>query len=146
MARINSRTKGANGERQVVHLLQPIINEEYELAGLAPPLLQRNQMQSHQGGYDLVGIDWIALEVKFYKEVTEAHITKWWKQCWDQATNGEMPVLIYRQNKGKWKVRMNVALQLGESSKQIVTPAIITVDAFTHWFRYRIKAELGTLI
>jgi hypothetical protein len=144
MARINSRTKGANAERQVVHLLQPIINEEYAIAGIEPPMLQRNQMQSHMGGYDIVGIDWIALEVKFYKQITDAKVAQWWKQCVDQASNGELPILIYRQNQGRWHIRMFASLPLAPSAKHIVAPAIVSVESFILWFRYKLKVELGT--
>ena len=74
MAGLMSRNKGKRGEREVVKLLQPVVNEVYESLGLEPPLLERNLMQSHKGGCDLAGLDWLALEVKYQEQ---QQMTSW---------------------------------------------------------------------
>lgn len=77
-----SRNKGQRGEREVVKLLQPIINRVYGSRAVEPPQLERNLMQSHKGGFDIVGLEWMALEVKYQES---ANLNGWWKQTLDQA-------------------------------------------------------------
>ena len=75
-----ARSKGQRGEREIVALLQAVVNEVYtaynrkvistteselvQYRTLEVPLLQRNTIQSDRGGYDIVGLDWLAPEVK----------------------------------------------------------------------------------
>src|SRR6476620_2386756 len=63
--RINVRNKGQRGEREVVGLLQAIVDKVRRERNLLPIVIQRNQMQSHSGGEDLAGLDGFAVEVKF---------------------------------------------------------------------------------
>ena len=72
-----SREKGKRAEREVVKLLQPVVTKVYQEAGKEIPLLERNLMQSHKGGHDIVGLEWMALEVKHHETL---QISQWWEQ------------------------------------------------------------------
>ena len=72
-----ARNKGARGERAVVKILQDIVTEEYSKVGLRPVELQRNLMQAYktnggEGNHDLVGVSWMALEVKHHETLHQA--------------------------------------------------------------------------
>ena len=132
-----SKQKGKRGEREVVILLQPIVNKVFEARGLEIPTLYRNQNQSFQGGYDIDGIDWIALEVKRQETL---QVNKWWEQTIKQASPEQVPVLVYRQNQQKWKVMMYGYLDCGE--QRVKTPVTITLEAFLVYFEVRMCAVL----
>lgn len=139
-----ARDKGQRAERAVVHLLQPIIDEEYERAGKESPMLERNQMQSHKGGYDIVGLDWLALEVKHQENL---QVNQWWKQCMDQTKDGQESVLIYKQNRTKWRVVMFGMIPVGgDWIDWPRVPVEISVEAFLICFRQRIRRELEVSI
>lgn len=102
--RINSRAKGQRAEREIIHILQPIIDAAYNRVGRADdiPRLERNQNQSAVGGYDIVGLTWLAPEIK--NQATLA-VDAWWAQCLKQAKKGQKPVLMWKLRGGKWRVR-----------------------------------------
>lgn len=80
---INVRAKGANGEREVCDLLQPIVDRVAAEHGLVAPRLRRNVEQCQVGGEDIVGLPWYSIEVK---RVERVEIDKWWRQACVQAT------------------------------------------------------------
>ena len=91
-----SRQKGQRGEREVCKLLAEILGGEYK----------RNLMQTQEGGYDVLGLDGFAIEVKYQEKL---QIEKWWKQTVEQAEKpnrlqGEIPVLFFRRSREKWRV------------------------------------------
>lgn len=92
--------KGKSGEREAIKLIQPLVDEIYNEHGLEPPRLQRNTLQSDNGGYDIVGLPWLALEVK--RQETLA-IPQWWRQTIKQSKPWQLPVLMFRQNNKKWR-------------------------------------------
>src|SRR5512138_2214874 len=103
-----ARDKGARGEREVIDLLQPIVDTAYRQAGKEPPQLKRtSRTQADGGGCDICGLDWLALEVKRCETL---QLDAWWRQCVAQARDGQVPVLLYRQNGGKWHARLYVDL------------------------------------
>lgn len=130
------RNKGKQGEREVVALLQPVVNEVYVAHGMDPPLLERNLLQSHLGGCDIHGLEWLAVEVK-YQEFTGAPPSAWWKQAVEQAGTTKVPVLFYRRSRMDWRVVMHAMLCPG-------CTAVATVDtsAFLAWFRLALTREL----
>lgn len=103
MATINSRSKGQRGEREIVKLLQSVVDKVCEEHSVEKVLIERNQNQSNQGGYDLIGLDWLAPEVKRCETLS---VDKWWEQTLRQAKPGQMPVLFYRKSRMSWKVRV----------------------------------------
>lgn len=82
MAKINSRQKGANGEREFAAVLQKVVNEVALLCGYVPPTIRRNTEQSQIGGEDLTGLPWYSFEIKRCERV---ELDKWWQQTCTQA-------------------------------------------------------------
>jgi hypothetical protein len=137
---LNARSKGQRGEREIVDMLQPIVDKVYG-TGSTSKLLQRNAQQSSVGGHDIVGLDWIALEVK---RVETSFQNAWWEQCKRQALVVKAePVLIYRQSRQPWKVRMYGHLPVGSRNVKCVVD--IDLPAFLLWFEESCKlhAEMG---
>lgn len=137
MSKISSIDKGKRGEREIIAILQPLVSSVYLDLDLEPPLLERNLMQSARGGFDIAGLDWIAMEVK--RQETQA-IPKWWKQTCEQAIGGREPVLFYRRNRVPWRVVMFGTLDAGET--QIRVPVNISIGAFGVWFKSRLRFEI----
>lgn len=133
-----SREKGKRAEREVVKLLQPVVTEVYRDAGLEVPMLERNLMQSHKGGHDIVGLDWMALEVKHHETL---QVSQWWEQAKRQAGDTREPVLIYRQNRVKWRVM--VFGQVNAGNELVVCPCEISLESFLEWFEKRLLFEIG---
>ena len=133
--------KGKRGEREVIKLMQPVLEEVYSMVGRVDevPKLKRNLMQSAEGGFDIVGLEWLALEVKFHE--TE-QMTGWWEQCKRQAGCGQEPVLIHRKSRVAWRVRMFGNLPL-PSGQKVKCPVDITVDSFLIYLRHRLLQELS---
>lgn len=170
-----ARSKGQRGEREVAALLQAVVNEVYQAAGhhvlteaereawrscgkaasLAAttiPQIQRNTIQSDRGGFDLVGLDWLAIEVKRCETL---QVESWWAQCKRQAGPiltmltppalvgyRKEPVLMYRQNHGQWHVRMLGDILVPKASRHVRCAVDITLQAFLTYFRTRLRAEL----
>ena len=128
--KINVRAKGQNGEREVVKLLQPVVDRIRKEFELHPIILKRNSMQSDRGGSDIAGIPFLAIEVKFQK--TEL-LTSWWNQCVRQAEPGQTPILIFRKNRTLWKVMMHGYIG-GPNSMRLLTTVIVDVEDFMRWF------------
>jgi hypothetical protein len=88
------RTKGATGERTVINMLK-----EHGFTDA-----KRNLMQTAEGGYDIVGVGNLAIEVKNCKKLS---INTWWVQTKKQATDDLIPVLIYHiPNTSKWLCKL----------------------------------------
>jgi hypothetical protein len=99
-----ARDKGARGEREIIDLLQPIVDTVYaEASKEAPQLKRTSSTQADGGGCDITGIDWLALEVKRCETL---QVEQWWRQCLSQVKPGQMPVLVYRQNGRQWRARL----------------------------------------
>ena len=138
MSGIKARRKGQNGEREIIRLLQPIVDERYAtLSQLAVPDLERNQNQSNKGGYDIIGLDWIALEIKRQEK---ENLSAWWEQTKKQSKYNQHPVLIYRANNQPWRVMLEVSVY--ESNQLLVMPAQINLDNFLQWFKIKLTSNL----
>ena len=85
-----SRQKGQRGEREICKLLAEKLGGEYK----------RNLMQTQDGGYDVLGLEGFAIEVKFQEKLS---IEKWYKQTVDQA-DGKIPVLFFRRSREPWRI------------------------------------------
>jgi hypothetical protein len=101
------RNKGQRGEREVLKLFATAF-EAVGRSDLAE-VLKRNVGQSDRGGFDIVGIPGIALEVKYQETLA---IEQWWKQTLEQAGK-DLPVLMYRSNRTKWRCRCYTWLTVG---------------------------------
>lgn len=114
MTRINSRTKGANGEREVAALLQRVVTEVALLCGYVAPEIRRNTEQSQIGGEDLTGLPWWSIEVKRCERV---ELDKWWEQACVQARRKAPGSSSWDAlAKGGWK-RLAGAAQAGEAAR-----------------------------
>jgi hypothetical protein len=85
------RRKGQSGEREFISLLQ----DRLELD------LSRNLDQTRDGGYDILGIPQLAIEVKRQENLS---IPSWWSQAAKQANKDQYPVLAYRQSRKPWTI------------------------------------------
>lgn len=103
---VNVRQKGQRGEREAASLVMSWALEVTDYVGAEAVELKRNLMQSRQGGYDLVGLEWLALEVKRHESL--AGLPGWWRQTVKQAKPGQTPFLMYRQNRTPWRFRLEV--------------------------------------
>lgn len=114
-------------------------------------------------GFDVAGLDWLALEIK--RQENE-NLTQWWKQCkesaWEKSMKEEIkrdgkagivfervPVLIWRRNREAWKVRMfgyltcdgGLAFDEGCGGR-IRCPVDIGIEAFLLWFEMKLRWEV----
>ena len=150
---LNIREKGANGEREVIALLDPVVRDVMNTFGLPvaahKPILQRNQNQSAVGGSDLVNTFGLAIEVKRQEQLA---VNTWWNQCVTSAErNAELPVLMFRQNQKKWRIVMMVDVRLPYVADPTGLPmaiehrAELDLDSFLRWFRMYVlnKLHLG---
>lgn len=140
MGKSFARDKGQRAERQVIKLLQPVVDKVYLEGGLegVTPSLERNLMQSNKGGYDIVGLEWLALEVKHQETL---QVDQWWDQAKRQAGgSGKVPVLIYKKNNVKWRVVMYAKLAPPCNEW---APVDISVDSFLIYFESRVKHQIA---
>ena len=132
-----SLMKGKRAEREIVKALQPVLDKVTDELGVESILIQRNTLQSHKGGYDLVGINWMAPEVKMHETF---NIAVWWKQTVMQCEANQEPILFYRKSRVKWRVRMKMYAALND--KRFFCVADISLADFLVYFEHRCKIDL----
>lgn len=148
MATNFSQQKGKRAERAAIQLLQPVVNKCYAKCGLTPPTLARNSMQSRFGGHDIVGLEWLALEIKHHEK---QQLKVWWEQTKSQSIKHKQslgktyygsiePVLMYKANNVRWQVRLRGYLPAGK--KRIKATVDISIETFLLWFEHRLDSEL----
>ena len=130
-----SRSKGKRAEGEVRILLQAVVNRVWRSMGRAPdddsrPRLQRNTLQSDAGGVDIVGLEFIALEVKFREALS---VPSWWKQTVAQCKPHQTAVLFYRKSRQPWTILLQ------EPQGERVTMTLAEFDA---WLANRLLVEL----
>lgn len=133
-----SRAKGGAGEREVIQILQPVVNQIFALFGEDIPRLQRNLLQADGGGSDVHGLEWMALEVKYHADLS---LNAWWAQTVRQAGNKRTPILFYRTNRQPWRACM-LGL-LGTPSAGRTCRVTVDLEDFLAWFRIRLTEELS---
>jgi hypothetical protein len=145
---INIRQKGAEGEREIIKLLDPIIKRValehgYDISSAS---VQRNQNQTAVGGCDLSNTFGCAIEVKRQEQLA---INTWWEQCLAQAKrNNEIPVLLFRQNQKKWRCIMDGAIMvLDSTSPSGLSPVWVrvevSIDDFLVWFELHVHKRMA---
>lgn len=136
---INIRQKGAEGERQVATALNAVVAEVAIASGLPIPVkpsFQRNQNQSAVGGSDLTNPFKLCIEVKRQEQLS---VNTWWKQCLiAQRDFGGIAILIFKQNREKWRVIMFTKCEL--TGLQLRSE--ITWECFLEWFAVYLKLEI----
>lgn len=139
MAGRMSRNKGANGEREVIRLLQPVVSKVCAACGKVELVLKRNYTQRFASKqYDVEGVPWMALEVK--RVENSSGLGSWWRQCLAATREGQTPVLFWRQNHGVWKVRMRTVVLAGR--KRVRATVDVSVETFLVWFEQRLLDEM----
>lgn len=133
---INARSKGATGERELAALLEGWARE----CGVTVNL-SRNLEQARNGGYDLVGISTLAIEVK---RVQVLAVDTWWKQALRQAKGqGLIPFLAYRQNNKPWafRVRVQAAHHCAGLTHYHACDADLGLTEGKQWFQYHVHVN-----
>lgn len=134
MAGKTSRNKGQRGEREVIAILQPIVNRVYADYNIVAPVLQRNLMQTMEGGCDIIGLDDFAIEVKRCETFC---IPSWWRQTLKQTKKDQIPVLFYRKNWSGWRVKHKTGDMIFDTG---------TLKIFLEWFEGYLRTELKSKI
>lgn len=117
-------------------MLQPIVDEVFVECGEIP-VLQRNTLQSDRGGFDIVGLETLAIEVK---NCQTFQLEKWWKQAEKQTKRGQIAVLIYKKNHVPFRVRMHGGV--GFTEAWITCVCDISIEDFLKWFREHLERTL----
>jgi hypothetical protein len=92
---VNSRRKGATGERELFALLSDELGT----------IVKRRLDAPREGGADSLDVPGWSIECKRYARATNADITGWWLQTIGQTIDSDRkPVLIYRLDRQPWKV------------------------------------------
>jgi hypothetical protein len=143
---INIRTKGSSAEREIANDLNLIIRDVMKECGYQNNQLnnhtyfaQRNQNQTAVGGKDLVNTYGYAIEVKRQEALS---INTWWKQCVASAeAHGEIPVLLYKQNRKPWKCITTVYIDIDDANIAACRGEIL-YESFLQVFRMRVMGIL----
>ena len=137
--KINARNKGQRGEREIIDILQPIVDKAYSEKGIPPPELTRNLIQSYSGGDDIEGLPWLSIEVKRRETL---NVDTWWEQTIKQSAKrkGSQPALLYRANHQKWRARLLVPIA---ENPHVVEVSLAT---FLEWFSYQLSEYLDSYL
>lgn len=96
MSKINSRAKGATGEREIANILK----EEYGY-----DTRRGQQFCGINGDADVVGIEGLHLEIK---RVEKLNLDEAYAQSVRDSKDNEIPVVVHRKNRQKWKVTLSL--------------------------------------
>lgn len=91
---INSKAKGAKGERELASKLR---DYGYDC--------RRGQQYNGLEGEDVVGLDYIHVEVK---RVQALNLDEAMEQAKKDSKENQMPAVFHRKNNKKWKVTMEL--------------------------------------
>lgn len=130
--KVNARSKGQRGEREVVRLLQTVVDIVHAKHKLEPLIIQRNALQAHLGGCDLHGLEGFAVEVKFCETL---NLTSWWAQTLRQAAALKaVPILLYRSAGEDWTVKWRCFINTPADRDQVELDVESELDEFLRWF------------
>ena len=93
---INSKKKGAEGERELARILKTRYGFECR---------RSQQFCGKNGDADIVGLPFIHCEVK---RVEALNIDKAWEQAHSDRKAGRIPAVFHRKNNKKWKVTLSL--------------------------------------
>ena len=98
-----SCTKGANGEREFIRHVAALTDGRVKL--------QRNLTQCRDSGDDTnasTAAGEFSIEIKRWKQISDAQLRHWWAQCHRNANNQKkIPVLAFRADRRSWQVMMH---------------------------------------
>ena len=126
---INPNIKGKRGERDVKNRINLFLKENgYEA------IIKRNFKQWAEGGCDLEGLDFLSIEVKRQERL---NLKGWWSQTLRQTEDGQIPVLVFKQNHKAWQVMLQAEVR-GVSSVGIF-PFETLLELIYRELAFRIK-------
>lgn len=138
MALKSPKAKGSSGELEVCRLLTQWAAD----VGVCLTL-ERNLLQTREGGADVSGVPGMEVEVKRQENL---NIPAAWRQvCAAAARTGNHPMLIHRQNRRPWRVRtlVRAALQVGTAWDLVPLVADLELEQAEKWFKSYIKLNAG---
>lgn len=115
------------------------------LASLGQPLIDvsRNLDQTRAGGYDLLSVPWLAVEVKRHENL---QVSQWWKQAVKQAGPEQTPFLMYRQNRTPWRFRIQMtAYHVGPAPLTALYPVDMDAATAKQWLQMEVWSRQRTL-
>lgn len=133
---INIRSKGQNGEREIIKIIAPVVKKYWPAEEVG-----RNLDQTRDGGHDIVGVPGFSLEIKRGETL---QLKQWWAQTVKQAVRIQArPVLLYRQNHRKWRA----VVSLYEMLPTVVIPDYpytidMSMEGFLLWFEQRMAQDV----
>ena len=147
---INIRIKGASAERDIADKLNAIVKKvliecgQHDMLDNHNYFAQRNQQQTAVGGNDLINTYGFGIEVKRQEALS---INTWWEQCTKAAMkNNEVPVLLFRQTRQKWRCITTLYIGLPKNAEGRVQfgqcRAEITIDDFLKTYEHHVRAKL----
>ena len=119
---MHALNKGKGGEREACYWLSSILGEEFDI--------KRALGQARDSGADILSIPGLVIEVK--RQETLNLNGWWWQVCRAADAKGDVPVLMYRQNKRKWRFCIPGYLLL------VGMPGRIELEEaeFAYWLRH----------
>ena len=94
MGKINSKQKGKTAELEIAHILQE--------NGFTDARRTAQYCGNTGDASDVIGLDGYHIEVKHQETL---QIDKWWDQAThDAEKSGNIPLLVFRKNRQKWRV------------------------------------------
>jgi hypothetical protein len=137
------KAKGRSGEMEILALHSNIMRAEYEKRGWPWP--EHGILKRGPNGKDIVGLKWLAPEVKRHEKCNDFHVEMWWGQAKSQITSPEcMPVLFWRPNHSPWHVRMFGRLNLLNGGAVRCT-VDISIGDYLLWFKHEFACWCDSL-
>lgn len=136
-----SRNKGAAGEREAIGLLQPIVDQVCEEAEMPRFELVRDSRQRYEKKlYDIFGLPWFAFEIK--RVENQSGIGTWWRQVKAATKDGQISVLMYRQNNRPWMIRTRLPIRVVKGGPAVRMTVTVTFVDWSVWFRQFLRSVL----
>jgi hypothetical protein len=86
------RNKGKTGEREVASIIRELTGYDCQ-----------RRVRQHDGDSDLLGVPGWSVEVKNTAPPTLGDVRTWWAQAIGQTPADELPVLVYKRQRGEWR-------------------------------------------
>lgn len=140
ITRQSAKAKGRAGEIEILGTLSNIMVAEYRERGW--PIPEGGLLRRGPTGKDIVGLSWLAPEIKRHEQCNDFHVEMWWAQAKKNAGLNAMPVLFWRPNFSPWHVRMFGRLDLANGGA-VKGTVDITLELFCLWFTHELKSRLA---
>lgn len=95
MAKVNSRAKGARGEREWANFCK---DQGYDCR-------RGQQFCGANGDADVVGLPGIYIEVKRYGVITQKQLEEWLQKAWEDSKDPkDLIIIAHREDNHKWYI------------------------------------------